>query len=121
MFDFFSNQVVNLVAMRRPGGPEGVLVEARRLRDLDVPMVPVARAAVAEDQVLLGAAVPGPVSPIPVKPSEPVETGNRVGEVLRRLRDSRRKTAAKTSGDSTDPSQDAPDDRPAPGHLDRWA
>lgn len=67
--------------------------------------------------MLLSVAVPGPVSPLPVKPSEPVETGNRVGEVLRRLRESRRKTAAKTSG----PSQDGPDDPPAVGHLDRWA
>ena len=67
--------------------------------------------------MFLSAAVPGPVSPIPVKPGEPVETGNRVGEVLRRPRESRRKTAAKTS----DPSQDAPDDPPAAGHLDRWA
>ena len=117
MFDFFSNQVVNLIAMRRPGGPEDVLVEARRLRDLDVPKAPMARAAVTEDQLLLSAAVPGPISPLPIKPSEPVETGNRVGEVLRRLRESRRKTAAKTS----DPSQDAPDDPPAGGHLDRWA
>ena len=121
MFDFLSNQVVNLVAMRRPGGPEDVLLEARRLRDLEVPKAPVARAAATEDQVLLRAAVPGPVSPIPVKSSEPVETGNRVAEVLRRLRESRRKAAAKASDPSTDPTHDALDDPSAPGHLDRWA
>ena len=120
MFDFFSNQIVNLVTMRRPGGPEDILVEARRLRDLDVPKAPVARAAVTGDQVLLSAAVPGPVSPLPIKPSEPVETGNRVGEVLRRLREERRKTGDKTSGDSTDPSEETPNDPPAAGHLDRW-
>lgn len=70
--------------------------------------------------MFLSAAVPGPVSPLPIKPSEPVETGNRVGEVLRRLREERRKTGDKTSGDSTDPSEETPNDPPAAGHLDRW-
>ena len=121
MFDFFSNQLLAMVGTRRSGGPEGVMMEARRLRDLEVPLVPVARAAGAEDQVLLGAAVPGPTAPLPVKPNEPCETGNRVGDVLRRLRESRRKAASKVSRRSGDPPENASDDPSTGGRLDRWA
>jgi hypothetical protein len=121
VFDFLSNQILSIVAARRSGGMDGLLAETRRFAELEAPKVPVARGAAAEDQVFLSGGAPLPPAPLPVRPSEPAETGNRVGDVLRRLRESRRKAAPKASGASDDPPGDALDDPPTGHRFDRWA
>ena len=121
MFDFLSNQILSIVASRRSGGADGVVAETRRSMELDAPKTPVARPATTEDQVLLSGAACTPPAAIPLKPSEPAETGNRVGDVLRRLRGSRRKAAPERSHSEEEPSEDTPDDQPKGHRFDRWA
>jgi hypothetical protein len=121
VFDFLSNQILSIVASRRSGSADGLVAETRRLMELDAPKTPVARPASTEDQVFLSGAAHTPPAPIPLKPSEPAETGNRVGDVLRRLRRSRRKATPERSHPEEEPSEDTPDNQPKGHRFDRWA
>jgi hypothetical protein len=121
VFESLSDQIISMIAGPRRGDMEGLLTEARRFTDLDVPKAPAARAPTAEDQVLLSRAAQTPPAPIPVKPTEPAEAGYRVKDFLRRLRESRRKTPPRAAVRSGDPPEDGPDNPPSGHRFDRWA
>jgi hypothetical protein len=104
VFDFLGGQVLNLLTVRRLGGPEAPLPETKRLLPPEIPTTPIARGATAEDQVLLGAAPYAPGPPIPLKPNEPAAPENRVRDVLRRVRDRQRQL-----GPIPDPLPEVPD------------
>ena len=121
MFDFLSNQILSVMATRRPTGAEGPPTDVRRAAEFQASRIPVARSATTEDQVFLSGAVPLPPPPTPVKPSDPTETGNRVRDLLRRLKAQRRNSRPGESVTPEEPTEDTRED-PAAGHrFDRWA
>lgn len=119
MFDFLSNQILGILATRRVGGADPASPEASHLVEREMPRALTARPASTEDQVFLSGAARVPPPPLPVKPSEPTETGNRVRDALRRLR-----AFGRRSGRSArhDPENHEPPDEPPTHHrFDRLA
>jgi hypothetical protein len=121
VFDFLSRQVMNLAALPRQVGYEGLLGAARRTAEHEAPRAVVARPAVAEDQVLLAGGTAPPLPALPVKPAEPVEAGYRIRDLLRRLRDKHRRSSSRSSPTSDVPAVDADDEQHAGQRFDRWA
>ena len=121
MFDFLSNQILSVMATRRPTADEGPPTDVRRAAEFQASRMPVARGATTEDQVFLSGAVRLPPPPTPVKPSEPTETGNRVRDLLRRLKGQRRNSRSGEPIAPEEPTEVTREDLSAGHRFDRWA
>ncbi len=121
MFDFLSNQVLGITATRRAGGGDSLPAENRHPTEREMPRALAARSTSTEDQVFLSSAARVPPAALPVKPSEPTETGNRVREALRRLKALGRRSgrSGHQGADPEDP--DTPEDPHAHRGFDRLA
>ena len=121
MFDFLSTQILSIAAPRRAGGADASFADARHLAEREMSRAPTPRPVATEDQVLISGAARVPPPPIPVKPGEPTDTGNRVRSVLRRLRGFGRRSGQPDPHDPDREDRDASDQPAAGHHLDRWA
>jgi hypothetical protein len=121
VFDFLSNQILSIAATRRAGGADTPSAENRQPAEREMPRALTARAASTEDQVFLSSAARVPPAALPVKPSEPTETGNRVRDALRRLRGFGRRSARTDRQDPDPEDHDASDPPPDHHRFDRLA
>lgn len=121
MFDFLSNHVLSIAATRRAAGADTLSAENRHPAEREMPRALTARSASTEDQVFLSSAARVPPAPLPVKPNEPTDTGNRVRDVLRRLRAFGRRSARFDRRDPDAEDHEAPDQPPARHRFDRLA
>jgi hypothetical protein len=121
VFDFLSNQILSIAAMRRAGGADTPSAENRHAAEREMPRALTARPASTEDQVFLSNAARVPPAPLPVKPSEPTETGNRVRDTLRRLRGFGRRSRRSDRQDPDPEDHEAPDHPPTHHRFDRLA
>jgi hypothetical protein len=122
VFEFLSRQVMNLAALPRQSAYEGLLADVRRAADREAPRAPVARPAMAEDQVLLASRTAPPPPALPVKPADPAEPGQKIRDMFRRLRDQSRRSASRPAAEpDTPPDDDREHPEPAGQRFDRWA
>jgi hypothetical protein len=121
VFDFLSNQILSIAAARRPGPADTPSAEGRNPAQRDMPRALTARPASTEDEVFLSSAARVPPAPLPVKPSEPTETGNRVRDVLRRLRGFGRRSGRPSRHDPGPENRETPEQPPTQHCFDRLA
>jgi hypothetical protein len=121
VFDFLSRQVMGITASPRQPGYDGQPGDVRRAGEREAPAPVVARPATAEDQVLLGGKAAPPLPPLPVRPSEPAETGNRIRDLLRRLRGQPRRSGGRRSPPSEAPCEEEADSEHTGQRFDRCA
>lgn len=121
MFDFLSHQILSIAATRRPGGADTPSAGSRQPAERDMPRALTAASVATEDQVFLSSGARVPPAPLPVKPSEPSGTGNRVRDLLRRLRGSGRRAHQPEPDDTDRENDDALESPPLARRFDRWA
>jgi len=121
VFDFLGNHVLSIAAMRRAGGIDTPAADHRQAAEQGLPRAITSRAASTDDQVFLSSAARVLPAPLPVKPNEPAETGNRVRDALRRLRDLGRRFGRSERRDRDLDEHNASNPPPGGRRFDGWA